>query len=204
MEPIFIAFFWIQGILREICWLNSWLYHTFVCHSEANASLLCTMDYIGCYLTPLGMGTNLLFIELNCHKRIQITILSLGAMVIFIAIAMSLLPKYKTEEYRPIRAILSVISIVPYISGLVIAIVIVHDGVPFYYSYLSYGFVFEIIGASFYVSMYPEKAIPCAFDNILSSHILWHFFNVGFDICMMLSSFEAYRLLVNRGSCPNQ
>jgi adiponectin receptor len=58
-----LFFFWIHGLGRSYCWLNSWGFHTFSCHSEKTAITWCKMDYIGCYLTPLTMGVNLMFVE---------------------------------------------------------------------------------------------------------------------------------------------
>jgi len=198
MPSIFFAFFWLQGILRAICWFNSWAYHTFVCNCEFVAKTLCTADYIGCYLTPLGMGSNIVFIELYCFQTWQLSILSIGCIVIMASIAVSAMPFYQTEDYRSVRMYLSVFSTIPYLTGIVLA---VGNGIPPYYQYLMVGFMFEIAGGFFYTNFIPEKYFPKIFDCWLSSHIIWHWLNFGFDYCMMLFSYNAFLELRNHGTC---
>lgn len=202
ISNIFYFFFWLQGGLRTYCWLNSFSYHTFVCHGEYTAKLLCNLDYIGCYLTCLGMGSSLIFIELYCFPSARYTILFLGLAGICGAIIISILPKYQSEKFRAIRMILSVFSSMPYLVGLLVAIYLAHENqTPKYYSYLLYGFAIELLGAFFYMSMLPEKAVPIIFDNWLTSHNIWHIMNFGFDGCMMLVSYHAYIELNQTGMC---
>lgn len=145
MPNLFLAFFWLQGILRAICWFNSWAYHTFVCNCNFVADTLCKADYIGCYLTPLGMGSNIIFIELYCHRTWQTAVLSIGFVSTMMAGIVSTMPFYQTEEYRSKRMYLSIFSTIPYLVGLLLALSI-HNGIPSYYQYLLYGFMFEITG----------------------------------------------------------
>ena len=199
MPQSFLAMFWFQGGLRAFCWYNSWVYHTFVPHSKQIANLACQMDYFGCYLTPLGMGSNLLFIELSCHSEYRIALLCLGSTGIFTSVVVSLLPHYQTESYRSIRMLISLISTLPYLGGLVVAVVVVHRGtVPSYYQYLAYGVLCEVVAGMFYVSMFPEVSFPYVFDHWLSSHSVWHWLNFGFDTCMMLLAYHAFDEL-NKG-----
>lgn len=194
MDMSCYVMFWVQGILRAICWYNSWMYHTFVCHSKSVANFCCNLDYVGCYLTPLGMGSNLLFIELYYHPTYQMIILVAGFVGIVLSIYLALAPVYQTEHYRKMRLALSVVSSLPYLVGLVLAIVVIHRGdIPTYYLYLAYAFAFEMIGAFFYVSMFPEIVFPKTFDCWLSSHSLWHWMNFGFDACMMCLSYGAFQ-----------
>jgi adiponectin receptor len=172
MPNIFFAFFWLQGILRAICWFNSWAYHTFSCNCEYVAKTLCKADYIGCYLTPLGMGSNIVFIELYCHRIWQVSLLSIGGIAIFAATIVSTMPFYQTEEYRNMRMYLSLFSTLPYLIGLSLT------RISPYYPYLLYGFMFEITGGFFYVSFIPEIYFPKRFDCLLSSHNIWHWMNL--------------------------
>lgn len=201
MPAAFLAFFWIQGILRAFCWFNSWSYHTFVCHNEYTAKSLCTMDYIGCYLTPLGMGSNLLFIELYCFKTYQSVLLAIGFIAIVAALAVSTMPFYQTEKYRMLRLGLSFFSSLPYLVGLALALGIAHDRAPSYYQFLLYGFMFELLGGFFYASFVPEIYFPEIFDNWLASHQIWHWLNFGFDFFMMFFAFKAFIDLRDNGTC---
>jgi adiponectin receptor len=117
MSSSILTFFWIHSILRSICWINSFLYHTFVCYSKDIANLLCTLDYIGCYLTPLGMGSNFIYLQYYCNPIFAYIIIPIGFIIITIAIILSMLPFYQKEEYRKIRAVITLISIMPYIIG---------------------------------------------------------------------------------------
>lgn len=201
MPTVFLIFFWTQGILRAFCWFNSWAYHTFVCNCEIVATTLCTADYIGCYLTPLGMGGNILFIELYCHKTAQATLLTIGFISIISALYVSTMPFYQTEEYRNLRITLSFFATTPYLLGIALALFIAHNQVPSYYQYLLYAFAFELTGGFFYASFIPEIYFPKVFDYWLSSHIIWHWLNFGFDFFMMLVSYHAFIELRNNGTC---
>lgn len=179
--------FWVHGTLRALCWMHSWLYHTFVSYPSRNlASVLCTLDYIGCYLTPLGIASNVVFVELYEYTTVKAVIIVLGAVGICAAMLLSTLPMYQTEAYRPLRAKLSIACTAPHVAGVLLAIVFVHNWrIPDYYRYLGYAIAWELAGAAAYVSMLPEKIVPHVFDNWLNSHILWHCFNFGFDFYMM-------------------
>jgi adiponectin receptor len=179
--------FWVHGTLRALCWMHSWLYHTFVSYPSRNlAGILCTLDYIGCYLTPLGIASNVVFVELHEYATIKAVIIVLGALGIGAAMLLSTLPMYQTEAYRPLRAKLSIACTAPHVAGVVLAIAFVHNWrIPDYYRYLGYAIAWELAGAAVYVSMLPEKVVPHTFDTWLNSHILWHCFNYGFDFYMM-------------------
>jgi adiponectin receptor len=186
-------FFWFHGITRTLCWINSWAYHTFVCHSEKNARYLCLLDYIGCYLTPLGMGSAVLFIELYAHQSIAVPFIVTGFLCVTGSIYLALCPEYQTERYRRLRLILSVGSMCPYLLGLVVAVYVRHGcAIPPYYKYLLFAFMWETIGAFFYITMLPEKKYRKTFDCFLSSHNLWHWCNFGFDYYMMHFIYRAY------------
>lgn len=194
MPPYGILFFWGQGILRSYCWFNSWLYHTFVCHSKNVAKTLCVMDYLGCYLTPLGMGSNLMFIQLQCYPVYLLLFMSLGSIGIGFALTISILPHYQTETYRIMRLYISLFTSFPYLIGLSASIVVIHNStVPTFYVYFAYAVMFESTAGFFYITMIPEIIFPYYFDNILSSHSIWHWLNIGFDVMMMYLAIESFK-----------
>lgn len=198
----FQLFFWSQGILRSYCWINSWGFHTFVCNSKETAKLCLSMDYLGCYLTPLGIGTNLLFIEFYCHIHYQVSFIICNAMIICFAIIISNFPVYQTEKYRPIRLLFSIASSLPSLIGLLFSIYIIHNGItPEYYSYLLYAILFELSACFFYVTMFPEIIYPVYFDIWMNSHSIWHWLNFGFDYMMMTLSYRSYMELKESGRC---
>lgn len=203
MTLSFRAMFWLQGGLRAVCWCNSWAYHTFAPHSARVASLACRADYLGCYLTPLGMGSNLLFLELACRPVWRAAFLGLGAAGVLAAVAASLLPQYQTESFRHLRLLISAVSALPYLVGLVVAAAVVHRGTaPPYYLYLAYGAAIEALAGAFYVSMFPEVCFPRTFDLWLSSHTIWHCLNFGVDACMMALAVHAFRRVAREGCYP--
>ena len=187
-----LFFFWMHGLIRAYCWANSWGYHTFVCHSQQIANRWCTLDYIGCYLTPLGMGTNMIMSEFSGHPYIQCGIVGIGVITTSGAIWISLLPEYQMEQYRLMRLVLYGVSAAPWIGGLLISVVIIHDTVPGYYMYLVYALLVECIAAGFYVTMVPERIYPGYFDIILPSHSIWHILNAVFDTLMMVYVYKSY------------
>lgn len=119
-----------------------------------------------------------------------------------VSIIVSTLPVYQTEGYRHLRMCISMFNSLPYLVGLVTAVIIVHDNsIPVFYSYLLYAVIIECLAGFFYVSMFPEIMFPKLFDCILNSHSIWHWLNFGFDFCMMLLSYAAFKELEERGFC---
>jgi adiponectin receptor len=201
---IFVVF-WMQGFLRAYCWFNSGMYHTFVCHSTSVSNLCCNMDYIGCYLTPLGIGTNLMFLEFYCNPEYKLLFISVGSMACLVTIYLSLLEEYSKEKYRYFRMICSACSGLPWLVGLCVSIIVVHfKTTPRYYSYFLYGIICECIAGVFYVTMFPERAYPRVFDIWLSSHSIWHWLNFGFDTMMLKISHEAYLELMETNRCVSR
>lgn len=191
----------LHGGLRALCWLGSLLYHTFAPHSRRTAELLCRMDYLGCFLTPLGVGTNLLILELgDAAPRICLVLLGLGAGIIALAVVAALLPRYQSEAFRSWRALLSLLAALPYLLGLAIAVQVTHGGrVPeHYWVHLGSGAAWMLGAAFFYVTCLPERWIPRHFDRGTSSHALWHLLNIGFDVHMLLFAQSSLALLRRR------
>ena len=195
-------FFLSQGYIRAYCWFNSWAYHTFACHSKKIANRLCIMDYIGCYLTPFGIGMNLMVAEFYCFSFYRNVFISFGTFFTILAIILALSPKYQTESYRSLRFICSIFSTIPWLIGFITSIYIVHEGtLPVYYFYLLYAMLTECLAGFFYITMVPECIYPIYFDLILPSHSIWHLLNIVFDTLVMIVSYEAYINLINRNSC---
>jgi len=173
--------------LRAVCWFFSWAYHTFAPQSRYTSTCLCKMDYIGCYLTPLGMGTHLLQIDpvlrLAPWNNVRYGLQMVGAFCILGSMGLSLLPKYMLESYRICRMGLSIICVLPYLVGMCIGFIC--RPTP-EHMYLVYALTFELAAGAFYVSMIPEKYVPYTFDCACSSHTLWHILNAGFDVCIIL------------------
>jgi adiponectin receptor len=183
-EVWYVGVYWLHGSLRTICWVNSLLYHTLVCSGETRqmASFLLKLDYAGCYLTLVGIGTNLLYVELRSFPVYRNVFIVSGMVVSVATWYVSTFRWYQSEEYRHVRLFLHVLGAVPYLVGLGMAVWLHHDSrIPDYYWYLVWGLWWEMVAAGFYVSRFPECMFPRRFDCWLNSHSLWHWFNVGFD-----------------------
>lgn len=188
----FATVFLIHNTFRAICWLNSWAYHTLVPHSPALAHILCTVDYLGCYLTCFGIGTHLIYIELYDFPELLNRCLLSGGLCVALSVGMSLGSWYQTEKYRWVRMATSIVCVLPYLCGLALAVMYRHRGIlPGYYKYLFGGLCCEMIAGMFYMSRFPECRYPRKFDCWLNSHSLWHWFNFGFDWCMYCFVFYA-------------
>ena len=177
------ATFLLHGFGRGLCWLFSWTYHTFNSVDLGTSRFLAKLDYVGCLLTTISMGTNFLTIELFNNKPIKIIFVLLGAIANCAAIPFFLMDKLQIESYRYLRAGLFLIGILSY----TIPILFFRGfPLPYYYIYLVLALVFECIAGYFYSSKFPEKYFSSlTTDMFLSSHMLWHYFNLPFDILIM-------------------
>mmetsp|Transcript_4878 Transcript_4878/g.7971 ORF Transcript_4878/g.7971 Transcript_4878/m.7971 type:complete len:377 (+) Transcript_4878:293-1423(+) len=176
------AILWLHGCLRSFCWLASWTFHTFMPMDPGTSSYLCIFDYAGCFITILGYGTSTVYLNLYCYPVWLVLCEIVGAVLIFLAILLSILPEYQKEESRQVRVWVSVACVVPYVIGLYGANVLENGWFhtsPQYY-YLLYAFAFEIVAVFFYASMVPER-VTNIFDVALNSHSIWHCLNMGFD-----------------------
>lgn len=195
----YVGVYVVQGTLRTLCWVNSLLYHTLVCSGDKclDPSLLLKFDYVGCYLTLVGIGTNLLYIELHGFPVYRDVFIVSGIVVSVVTWYASTFRWYQSEEYRCARMGLHVLGTVPYLVGLGVAVWLHHDSrIPDYYWELVCGLGWELIAGGFYVSRFPECVFPRRFDCWLNSHSLWHWFNVGFDWHIHCFVYCAHRSIV--------
>jgi len=196
------AILWIHGSLRAFCWLASWTFHTFMPMDPGTSSYLCIFDYAGCFITILGYGTSTVYLNLYCHPVPLVLCEIIGAVLIFLAILLSILPEYQKEESRQVRVWVSVACVVPYVIGLYAANVLEYgwyESGP-QYTYLLYGFGFEIVAVFFYATMVPER-VTNIFDVALNSHSIWHCLNLGFDYYIVVMVLTSWEELEKRGFC---
>jgi hypothetical protein len=153
-------------------------------------------------MTPLGMGSNLMFIEFYCMPYYRNIFILVGMATGCISIYISTQDEYKSEKYRWVRLVGSITSGLPWMIGLVASICVVHYGTPpMYYRYLLYAVALESLAGFFYVTMLPELLYTGVFDILLPSHSIWHWINFGFDHMMMKLAYLACIELVYSGRC---
>jgi len=173
-EKLIFLFFFIGAIL---CLGLSFLFHTLCCHSEHVSKLFCKLDYVGISLLTVGSFVPWIYYGFYCQytpKVVYLTSISiLGVGCIFV----TMLDKFSTATYRPIRALLFVclglFGIVPTVhflhdhgwsAGMVEASV---------HRVLIMGFLY-ILGAVLYGCRIPERFLPGKFDIWFQSHQIFH------------------------------
>ncbi|GAB5354195.1 hypothetical protein AAMO2058_000098800 [Amorphochlora amoebiformis] len=191
-----------HGVLRAFCWLASFTFHTFMPMDPGTSSYLCIFDYAGCFITILGYGTSTVYLNLYCYPVPLVLCEIIGAVLIILAIMLSILPEYQKEESRQVRVWVSMACVIPYVVGLYGANVAQNGwfSTSEQYIYLMYAFGFEILAVFFYSTMIPER-VTNIFDVALNSHSIWHCLNMGFDYYIVVTAVTSWEKLRDEGFC---
>lgn len=196
-----LAVFWLSCTLRAMSWGNSWIYHTFICHADDDiAMIIMKLKTFTYYLSAIGMGTNIIYIELTCNP-FQEVILWAGFLISITVMLCSVMPFYYSESYKLVVSGLNVLCLLPYIAGLAIALIQIHSVLPYYYVHLLLAFLFAVTAEVFVLTQAPEAIFPRRFD-FLSSQCWYYFCCLGVDAYIMVFCFSAYEDVQNSQRCP--
>lgn len=186
----FSILFWLYGSMRCITWMNNVLYHTFICCSGNIGDSVSRNYYTDYYLSPIGIGMNIIYIEFYCYPNIH----HIFCCIIGVFILSVICINHVFLENIYLRcAIINFIKFTeigsPYIVGIIYSTFLVHNStIPGYYLYFGMAYVCDLIAKFFASRSIPEKMFPIIFDNILSSQNIWYIFNIGVEL------FSAYFL----------
>merc|ERR1719309_1138454 len=173
-EKLIFLFFFIGAIL---CLVLSFLFHTVCCHSEHVSKLFCKLDYVGISLLTVGSFVPWIYYGFYCQFAPKVVYLTIISVLGVGAIIVTMLDKFATSEYRPLRALLFVclggFGFVPSMHFLIQfgwTIALVEASI---HRVLIMGGLY-ILGAILYGSRIPERFLPGKCDIWFQSHQIFH------------------------------
>ncbi|KAI5805529.1 hemolysin-III related-domain-containing protein [Peziza echinospora] len=166
--------FFLGGVL---CLGISAAYHLTSNHSPRVAQLGNRLDHIGIVFMIAGSYISSFIYGFPCHPHLlQFYILLILALGLF-CIVLTLHPRFRTPQFRPVRAGMYVLyglsGIISIFHGIEISsleVVRRQIGLEF----LVLEGVFYIVGAGIYAARVPERWCPGRFDLVGSSHQIFH------------------------------
>lgn len=188
------------------CLLFSWVFHCFQCHSPKVFRVCISFDYIG--VASLIMASFISWVYYAFYLRPTIRIVYTCLMLFFgaLCIAVSLIKKFASPTYRPIRAVvflaLGLYGIVPVVHAIV-----VHGGLVTSSEYSSAGTgplmlmgMVYILGLGLYTFRIPERFWPGKFDIWCHSHQIFH-------VCVVIGVFlhanDILRMALKHQTAPS-
>ncbi|XP_023329414.1 adiponectin receptor protein [Eurytemora carolleeae] len=204
-EKLIFLFFFISAIL---CLGLSSLFHTVCCHSEWVNNIFSKLDYAGIALLTVGSFIPWIYYGFYCQFTAKVVYLTVISVLGIGAITVTMMDRFNTSDYRPLRAVLFVclggFGLVPTVhlfiqngwSGALVS-----GGIPWL---LLMAFLY-ITGALLYGARIPERFLPGKFDLWFQSHQIFH-------VLVIAAAFVHYRGMTNMavhrltkaGECENE
>jgi len=173
-EKLIFLFFFLGAIL---CLGLSSLFHTVCCHSEQISKLFCKLDYVGISLLTVGSFVPWIYYGFYCQFAPKVVYLTIISVLGVGAIIVTMLDRFATSEYRPLRALLFVclggFGFVPSMHFLIQSgwtTALVEASI---HRVLIMGGLY-ILGAVLYGSRIPERFLPGKCDIWFQSHQIFH------------------------------
>lgn len=162
------------------CLACSSLSHLLACHSKSYSLFFWRLDYAGIALMIVCSFVAPIYYAFFCSplaSQIYLTSISLLGILVIITL---LSPSLTAPQFRPLRAFLFLSmgfsGVIPAAHALAL-----HWGHPHIFVALGYELAMALLyatGAAFYVSRFPERCKPGAFDVAGHSHQIFHVFVV--------------------------
>jgi len=173
-EKLIFLFFFLGAIL---CLGLSSLFHTVCCHSEHISKLFCKLDYVGISLLTVGSFVPWIYYGFYCQFAPKVVYLSIISVLGVAAIIVTMMDRFSSTSYRPVRALLFVclggFGFVPSTHFLIMSgwdTALVEASI---HRVLIMGGLY-ILGAVLYGSRIPERFLPGKCDIWFQSHQIFH------------------------------
>ncbi len=186
---------------RVTCWLLSAAAHAFSTHASPRlVAAAWRNDYIGIYLSIMGLCNCGMYIELSPHfvPAVWVTATLLGTLgcVSSVGFMLYMGDAYNDESRRALRTLPFVLSLCVYVAPYIVKLA--RFGMDEY----SCGFVLTIfaplLGGAFFVSLWPERSFPASpwVHTWALSHHMWHWANVAGNTAFYAAVWRARKTLV--------
>jgi len=173
-EKLVFLYFFVGAIL---CLGLSSLFHTVCCHSEHVSKLFCKLDYVGISLLIVGSFIPWLYYGFYCQFVPKLVYMLSISLLGVTAIIVTMLDRFSTSAYRPVRAGLFValggFGFVPACHQLIVLgweNALVEAAL---HRVLIMGGLY-ILGAVLYGARIPERFLPGKCDIWFHSHQIFH------------------------------
>ncbi|XP_065180295.1 adiponectin receptor protein-like [Sycon ciliatum] len=170
------------------CLLFSWVFHCLQCHSPKVFRICINFDYCGVAMLIMSSIIAWIYYAFYCKRTLRIVYTSIMVLFGVLCIAVSLIKKFSSSAYRPVRSVvflgLGTYGIVPMIHAMV-----VYGGLVESSGFnsaatgpmLVIGFVY-VLGLTLYAFRIPERFWPGKFDIWCHSHQIFH-------VCVVIGVF---------------
>ncbi|KAI9789464.1 MAG: hypothetical protein M1816_006006 [Peltula sp. TS41687] len=160
-----------------VCLGMSAAYHTISNHSSAVARLGNKLDYIGIVVLIWGSFVASIYYGFYCRARLQLVYWAMISVLAVACSAVSIVPRFRTPEWRPYRAgmfvAMGLSAIFPVLQGMQLyGVNKLKDQIGLYWL-VGQGALY-ILGAGIYAARVPERLYPGKFDIWGSSHQIFH------------------------------
>lgn len=177
--PIWPWFVFLAGAMA--CLVCSSLSHLLACHSQRFNFFFWRLDYAGISLMIICSFFAPIYYAFSCHPYSRLFYLTSISLLGFLAIVTLLAPALSAPRFRSFRAALFLsmgfLGVIPAVHAVVI-----HRDHPHIFVALGFEMMMAVMyaaGAGFYVSRFPERWKPGAFDIAGHSHQIFHVFVVA-------------------------
>uniref|UniRef100_A0A1I8FWE0 HlyIII-domain-containing protein n=1 Tax=Macrostomum lignano TaxID=282301 RepID=A0A1I8FWE0_9PLAT len=96
--------FGVSYFSSAVCLSMSAAFHTFCCHSASVSSLMNKLDYAGIAVMITGSFVTWVYYDFYCRRSLQLLYICVVGLMGSFAIAMSLLEKFASPQFRTVRA----------------------------------------------------------------------------------------------------
>ncbi|KAF2073632.1 hypothetical protein CYY_005051 [Polysphondylium violaceum] len=190
-DYVVFAVFLLAGLSTYVC---STLYHTFGCHSYESYQRFLLCDYMGIIMLIGSSFIPGLYYSYKSHHHIMLTYMTTIVSLCVLLSIFIFVPKY--NDFDTTRNIIfsatAAFGIIPTLHTYFIH----GDKAWDFITRMICMFLMFAIGLFFFITKLPERLKPGFFDNIITSHSIWHIFTFitplfHFETC--LEMFRVFR-----------
>jgi adiponectin receptor len=192
---------------RVACWLLSAAAHALSTHASPYVvAAAWRNDYIGIYLSIMGLCNAGTYIELSPHFPpavwLSATLLGTAGCVASVAFMHSMGAAYNEERARALRTLPFVASLLVYVVPYGVKLAL--HGMDVYSAGFLLTIFFPLLGGAFFVSLWPERAWPASawVHTWALSHHWWHWANVAGNTAFYTSVWRARKLALDSAGAP--
>jgi len=166
-----------QLVTYQACMLSSSLFHTFLCHSAKVKTAWQELDHACILIAMFGTYIRIIINNFNCFPSIRLLHLILVTLLFGSVLYLKYSPaSSNTKVSLPLFFSVAIYSVAPFTHWIHLSQEIENSNVDStMICWMFLPFILGAIGVLFYISHFPEVAVPCGcVDFYGASHQIWH------------------------------